>query len=168
VFTLVDNQRLELESQVAAADLAPIRQGQQVLFTVTSFPGRTFEGRVIDVAPAVDADSRSAKVRIKVDNRSGQLKAGTFAQGDILTGVSAQAIIVPASAVYRDDRSAREAYVFVVENGKAVRRPVRIGRDKNGSLEIASGLKPGEVLVAQQSIELAEGVRVAPVEGNGK
>jgi membrane fusion protein (multidrug efflux system) len=167
VFTLVDNRRLELESQVAAAELAPIRPGQRVTFTVTSFPDKTFEGQVTEILPAVDAESRSAKVRVKVDNRSGLLKAGMFAQGEILTGVAAHAVVVPTAAVYRDDRSAREAVVFVLENGKAARRTVRIGREKDHSVEIVSGLKAGDVLVAQQSIELAEGVRIEPVEGNG-
>jgi RND family efflux transporter MFP subunit len=163
----VDNRRLELESQVAAAELAPIRPGQRVTFTVTSFPDKTFEGQVTEILPAVDAESRSAKVRVKVDNRSGLLKAGMFAQGEILTGVAAHAVVVPTAAVYRDDRSAREAVVFVLENGKAARRTVRIGREKDHSVEIVSGLKAGDVLVAQQSIELAEGVRIEPVEGNG-
>ncbi len=162
VLTIVDNTRLEIESLVPTSDLAPIRSGQKVVFTVNAFPGTTFEGRVIELNPAVDTDSRSAKIRIGVDNRSGKLKAGMFAQGEILTGVASQAIVVPASAVYRDDRSAKESYVFVAENGKAARRKVFIGREREDLLEIARGLKPGDTLIAEQSIELAEGVRVAP------
>ena len=50
--------------------------------------------------------------------------------------------------------------MFVVEEGKAARRPVRIGRERDSTLEIAEGLKSGDVLVTEQSIELAEGVRV--------
>ena len=160
LFTLVDNRRLELESPVASADLGGLRRGQRVTFTVNSYPGTVFEGRVEEVNPAVDTESRSARVRIRVDNTGGRLKAGMFAQGEILTGVQAGAIVVPAAAVYRDDRSARESTVFVVENGRAVRRAVRIGREQNQRLEIAEGLRPGDVLIAEQSIELAEGVRV--------
>jgi RND family efflux transporter MFP subunit len=162
VMTLVDNRRLELESLVPASDLAPIRAGQKATFMVNSFPGTKFEGRVIEINPAVDADSRSAKVRIGVDNAGARLRAGMFAQGEILTGVEAQAIVVPAAAVYRDDRSAKEAYVYLVENDKSVKRAVRIGRERETLLEIASGLRPGELLIAEQSIELAEGVRVTP------
>jgi RND family efflux transporter MFP subunit len=165
VFALVDNRRLELESQVASSDLAPIRPGQKATFTVNSYPGQTFEGRVIEINPGVDADTRSAKVRIQASNEGGRLKSGMFAQGEILTGVEAHAIIIPASAVYRDDRSAKTSYVFVVENGKAARREVRIGRERDSSLEIVTGLKPGDALISEQSIELAEGVRVAPLSG---
>lgn len=161
VFTIVDNRRLELESPVPASDLGPIRAGQKVAFTVNSYPGETFEGRVIEINPAVDAESRSAKVRIQVAS-GGKLKAGMFAEGQILTGVTGQAIMIPGAAVYRDDRSAKSSYVYVVENGKAARRTVRIGREQGGSLEIAEGLKAGDQLIAEQSIELAEGVRVQP------
>lgn len=162
VMTLVDNRRLELESLVASADLAPIRAGQKTTFSVNSYPGATFEGRILEINPAVDADTRSAKVRIRVDNSGGKLKAGMFAQGQVLTGVASEAIVIPASAVYRDDRSAKASFVFVVENSKATRRAVRIGRERETALEITEGLRPGDLLIAEQNIELAEGVRVQP------
>ena len=160
VFTVVDNTRLELESPVPSADLAPIHSGQRVTFTVNSYPGVTFEGKVVEVAPAVDAETRSAKTRIAVNNAGGKLKAGMFAQGEIQTGTTARAIVIPGTAVYRDDRSAKSSYVYVVENGKAARRNVRIGRERDGKLEIVEGLKPGDALIAEQSIEIADGVRV--------
>ncbi|MEK7406386.1 MAG: efflux RND transporter periplasmic adaptor subunit [Acidobacteriota bacterium] len=160
VFTLVDNSKLELASSVAAAELAPIRAGQRVTFSVNSFPRAIFEARVIEVNPAVDAETRSARVRIRVDNSGGRLKAGMFATGEILTGVEARAIVVPAAAVYRSDGSGRESYVYVVDNGKAVRRAVRIGRERDSRLELLAGLREGDQLIAEQSVELAEGVRV--------
>jgi multidrug efflux pump subunit AcrA (membrane-fusion protein) len=64
--------------------------------------------------------------------------------------------------VYRDDRSASAAYVFVAVNGAVARRAVRIGRERDGKLEIVDGLNEGDTLIAEQSIEIAEGVRVRP------
>jgi RND family efflux transporter MFP subunit len=162
MFTVVDNQKLELESAVPATDLAEVRAGQRVRFRVASYPETMFEGRVVEINPSVDPMTRSAKVRIGVDNSSGKLKAGMFAQGDILTGAERQAIIIPPAAAYRASGSGSEAYVFVVENGKAARRAVQLGREAEGRLEVVSGLKPGEVLIAEQRIELADGVAVAP------
>ena len=52
-----------------------------------------------------------------MDNRSGRLKTGLFAQGNVITGVNAQAVVIPAAAAYRDDRSVKDSYVFVVEQG---------------------------------------------------
>lgn len=160
VFTVVDNTRLELESPVAAADLAAIQPGQRASFNVNSYPGATFEGRVIEVGPAVEAETRSAKVRIQVAGSGGRLKTGMFAEGEIVTGANVRAIVIPASAVYRDDRSAKTSFVFVLENGKAARRNVRIGREREGHLEILEGLRAGDTLLAEQSIQIAEGVRI--------
>ena len=83
-----------------------------------------------------------------------------FAEGEILTGVRQRTIVIPLAAVYRSAGVLEGSYVFVVENSKAVRRGVRIGRETDSKLEITEGLKPGDLLVAEQKIELAEGVRV--------
>lgn len=162
VFTIVDNTRLELESPVASADIGPIEPGQRVTFTVNSYPNATFEGRVLEMNPAVDELTRSAKVRIQVTNPGARLKAGMFAQGEILTGVNASAVMIPGAALYRDDRSAKTASVFVVEGGKACRRVVRVGHERDSKIEVVEGLRPGEQLIAEQSIEISEGVRVEP------
>jgi RND family efflux transporter MFP subunit len=163
VVTIVDNNRLELESSVPASDLGPLRPGQRVSFSVTSFPGETFEGRIIETGAAVDSESRAAKVRIAISS-PGKLKAGMFAQGEIQTGVERQAIVVPVAAVYRDDRSAKDSVVYVIDNGKAVKRAVRIGRERDSSVEIVSGLRAGDLLIAEQSIEIADGVKVVARE----
>jgi RND family efflux transporter MFP subunit len=168
VFTLVDNARLELESSVPAAELAPIRAGQRVEFRVPSFPGEKFAGRVIEILPAIDTASRSAKVRIQIVNPGGKLKSGMFAEGEILTGMNASALLLPATAVYRDDAAAKSSYVYAVEAGKAVRHNVRIGRERDGTLEIVDGLAAGAVVVAEQSIELAAGVAVETAAEAGK
>lgn len=162
VFTIVDNTRLELESPVASADIAPIEAGQRVTFMVNSYPNATFEGRVLEMNPAVDEQTRSAKVRIQVTNPGGKLKAGMFAQGEILTGEAANAVMIPAAALYRDDRSARTASVFVLEGGKACRRAVRVGPEQESKIQVIEGLRPGERLIAEQSIEISEGVRIEP------
>lgn len=162
VFTIVDNTRLELESPVASADIAPIEPGQRVTFMVNSYPNAKFEGRVLEMNPAVDEQTRSAKVRIEVTNPGGKLKAGMFAQGEILTGVAANAVMIPAAALYRDDRSARTASVFVLEGGKACRRAVRVGHEQESKIQVIEGLRPGEQLIAEQSIEISEGVRIEP------
>jgi RND family efflux transporter MFP subunit len=162
VMTIVDNSRLELECPVPAADLGSLRPGQRVSFNVNTYPGETFSGALVEINPAVDEATRSAKVRIRVDNAARKLKAGMFAQGEIQTGMNSAAVVIPSSAVYRDDRSAKSAYVFIVQDGKAARRNVRIGRERDSKLEISEGLQPGDRLIVEASIEIAEGVRIQP------
>jgi RND family efflux transporter MFP subunit len=160
VFTLVDNQRLEIETPVPTAEMGPLRAGQRVKFTVNAFPDSTFEGRVVEILPAVEAETRSARVRVSVNNASARLKAGMFVQGQILTGVTKAAVVIPASAVYRDDRSAKATFVYLVKDNKAARQDVLIGRERGSELEIAEGLRQGDLLIAEQSIEVADGVLV--------
>jgi multidrug efflux pump subunit AcrA (membrane-fusion protein) len=95
-----------------------------------------------------------------VANPGGRLNAGMFAQGEIQTGAASQAILIPVAAVYRDDSSVRVSYVYVIDGGKARRCQVRIGREVAQKLEIVDGLKPGDMLVPERSIELADGVEV--------
>jgi RND family efflux transporter MFP subunit len=160
VLAIVDNRQLELESPVPSASIGQIHSGQKVTFQVNSYPETTFSGQVIEVNPAVDPMSRAAKVRIQVDNSSGKLKAGMFADGTILTGIQQEAIVIPAAAVYRNQGDAKDSYVFVVENDKAVQRKLRIGREIDSTVEVVEGLKPGDLAVNEQKIELADGVRV--------
>jgi RND family efflux transporter MFP subunit len=160
VFAIVDNRQLELESPVPSASLGQVRSGQKVTFQVNSYPGTTFAGQVIEVNPAVDPLSRAARLRIRVDNSSGRLKAGMFADGNIQTGIQLEAIVIPAAAIYRNQGDAKDSYAFVVENDKAVQRKLRAGREIDSKVEIVEGLKPGDLVVSEQKIELADGVRV--------
>lgn len=162
VFAVVDNSQLELESMVPAAHLGYVRPGQPVVFDVNTWPGHRFEGHVLEIAPAVQTETRSGKVRIRVGNSGGRLKAGMFAQGEIITGATRSAMLIPPDAAYRDERTGSKARVFVVENGRAATREVTIGAERENMLEITGGLKAGDVVVAEQSIELADGVAVQP------
>jgi membrane fusion protein, multidrug efflux system len=162
VFSVVNNARLELESMVAAADLHSIRPGQQVRFSVNTFPLEEFTGRVIEINPAIQADTRSAKVRVRVANQNRKLKTGMFAQGEIVSEVKRQGILLPVSAVYRNNTSSKSAYVYVLASGKAKRREVAVGIERDASLEVTSGLSPGEIVAVEQSIELADGVAATP------
>jgi membrane fusion protein (multidrug efflux system) len=143
-----------------SGSIASLAPGQKVTFNVNAYPGATFDGRVVEVLPAVETDSRSARVRISINNAARKLKAGMFVQCEILTGMNQNAVVIPAASVYRDDRSAKRTYVFVVQDGKAKRREVTIGRERGSDLEIVDGLAAGDVLIAEQSIEIGENVAV--------
>jgi len=164
VITIVDNSQLELVASIPTARLGRVATGQRVRFGVNSYPDSVFEGRIVEISPAVDLQTRAIAVRVQVDNAGGRLKAGMFAQGEIVTGVEEDAIVIPASAIYRNDGSAEGSYVFVVNGSSARRREIRIARETDSSVVVADGLAPGDLLITEQSIELADGVRVQPEE----
>ncbi len=160
VYRVVDNQHLELEAYVASAEIAPLAKGQKIRFTVQAFPGEEFDAKVQAIGAAVQPQNRSVMIRASVPNPSGKLKAGMFVKGRLITGTKPDAVIVPIDAVWR--RTAEAPYVFVVEQNQARKREVRLGLEMPGAFEIVAGLKPGEVVVAEQNLELAEGVTVTP------
>jgi RND family efflux transporter MFP subunit len=160
VYRVVDNQRLELEAYVASAEIGAVEKGQKIWFGVQTFPSEEFEATVLTVSPAVQPQNRSVMVRARVPNRTGQLKAGMFVKGRLVTGVIPQAIVVPRDAVWR--RVGQPAHVFVVEQQRARRREVKLGMEMPEEVEIASGLNSGDEVIAEQNLELAEGVGVTP------
>jgi len=160
LYHVVDNQRLELEMFVSSDDLGRLKEGQLVRFTVPSYPGEAFEARIKAINPAVQAASRSISVRAIVPNPARKLKAGMFARGSIVTGIQPDGYMVPANAVWR--RANQAPFVFVVEQGTAHKREVTIGLEQPEGIEITSGLKPGDEVVTEQYMELADGSRVAP------
>jgi RND family efflux transporter MFP subunit len=160
LYKLVDNQRLELETYVASSDLGPVRSGQKVRFSVAAYAGETFEATITHISAAVDVMNRSEPLRAAVPNPTRKLKAGMFVKGRIITGIKPSAIVIPVDAVWR--RSGQAAYIYVVVNNEAKKREVKTGQEDADSIEITSGLARGETVVAEQNLELAEGVKVAP------
>ncbi|HET7841855.1 MAG TPA: efflux RND transporter periplasmic adaptor subunit [Terriglobia bacterium] len=160
LYRLVDNQRLELETFAASSDLGQVARGQKIRFTVAAYPDEVFEASITAVGAAVDPQNRSAVVRAAVPNPSGKLKAGMFAKGKIVTGTRPESVVVPSTALWR--RSGQAPYVYVVEQNRARKRQVQMGQEDSMGIEILTGLKPGETVVADQNLELAEGVALSP------
>ena len=83
LFRIVDLSKLWLHLQAYESDLAWLRYGQEVSFTVESFPGETFTGRIAFIAPEVDRRTRTIAARVNVPNNDGRLKPGMFARGKV-------------------------------------------------------------------------------------
>jgi RND family efflux transporter MFP subunit len=159
LYKLVDNQRLELETNVASSEIARLAEGQKVRFSVAAFPEEEFAASLLTISPAVQLQNRSVAVRAAVPNPGGKLKAGMFVKGRIIIGVKPAAVVVPLDAVWR--RVGQASFVYVVEQNRARRREVNLGIEQPQTIEIAAGLKAGEVVVAEQNLELADGVSVS-------
>ena len=161
LYRIVDNSRLELETNVPAADLARLKRGQTALFSVSSYPAEQFEGHVLSISPAVVSQSRSLLLKVTVPNRSGQLKAGMFARGAIVTGNTPEALVVPGNAVWRSPN--QPPFVYVIEQNQARKRVVAVGIEQQEGIEISQGLNAGDIVVSEQYLELADGSKVSPL-----
>ena len=148
---------LRIELTVPEQFVASISVGQPVSFTVDAFSGRTFEGRVRFVSPALRADQRALTVEAVVPNSNAELKPGMFATALIEQNKKAPAVLVPAGAVRVVSGTAR---VFVIVGDRAEERIVTTGQSVDSLVEIVTGLKSGERVATENVTQLVDGIKV--------
>ncbi len=159
--TLVDLRRLRLRFKVSESESLKAREGQVVTFRIGSFGDSEFTARVYHVGNVADPTTRQVEILAWVDN-PGVLKPGFFAEVTLATESHKGAIVISEGAVQASERG---FVVYVVADGKALERTVKIGqRTGDGSVEIVSGIKVGEVIVTEGSDRLANGMAVQEVE----
>jgi RND family efflux transporter MFP subunit len=158
VLTLMDYATIKLAVAVSGEDIGRIRKGQEAILKVGALPGREFRGVVRVVNLTADALNKKFGVEVYVPNPDAALRPGTF--GDLVFEVQSHenALVVPQTAILEN------AYVFVVENGKAVRRNVALGIQNTTMIEVLSGLRDGEAVVVEGNYGLEDGSAVQVLE----
>lgn len=157
LFTLVDDQPLEIRFSVPERYLGRLHRGSPVSLQVRSMPGRTVEGQVDFVSPYVDPANRTVELKARVPNPASELRAGQFANVRLQLE-SRPAVVVPEAAVIpRQEGSA----VYLVRGDTVTRRRVETGARRRGIVEILSGVSPGDTVVVAGQQNLQEGAEVA-------
>ncbi len=157
-FDVVDNRSLEIQADLPAEVMAQVAVGQKAIFR-TAGVDHAVEGRVAQVAPALNPDGRTLRVRLVVPNPGGVLKSGLFVEGIILgEGVQVRPAL-PATLVKAEDH---DADVFLDEGGVARRRKVRLGPEQDGFRPV-DGLEAGAQVVDSGKDLVGEGTRLRVV-----
>lgn len=162
MFRIIANGEIELEADVAEAELARLKPGQVAEVSVAG--ADAVQGKVRLVAPEIDKTTRLGRVRIFLGVNS-QLKIGAFGRVRIATA-KATGLAVPASSVLFDGEN--RARVLAVVDGKVERRPVETGLRAGGHVEIRAGLKDGDLVVAKSGTFLRDGDRVRAIVPGGE
>lgn len=131
-------------ADVPEASLAGVRRGQPAEISFPAYPDEIRRGVVDYIFPALNTDTRTARVRITLANPGLRLRQGMFANVT-LQGTGGMAVVVPSEAVID---TGRRRVVIVKRNGAFVPAEVTIGRDAGDYTQILSGLRPGEEVVA--------------------
>ena len=146
LYRIVDLSTVWLLADVFEQDLAQIRPGQSANITVQAYPGRVFEGRVAFVYPTVNAQTRTAKVRIEVPNADLLLKTDMYATVEIAAPAeSATVLAVPDSAVL--DTGTRQTVLVDRGEGRFEPRAVKLGNRGGGYVAVLEGLRDGDKVV---------------------
>lgn len=135
-----------------------VKLGMPVEIRTDIFPGEVFAGKVSLIYPALDASTRTFTVEVTVPNGNEKLRPGMFARSTFNMG-DKEGIMVPDVAVLKQVGSS-ERYLYVVEDGKAERRSVKVGRQIGSDVDILSGVADGEQIAVTALSRLADGVEV--------
>ena len=112
---------------------------------VRSLPGRSLSGRVSLIYPHLNAQTRTARIRIEVPNPDQVLRPAMYVDAEIETGSPAPVVAVPESAVL--DSGSRQAVLVDKGEGRFEPREVKLGRRGGGLVEITDGVAEGEAVV---------------------
>jgi RND family efflux transporter MFP subunit len=127
---------------------------------LAEFPGRTFPGKLVRTAEAINYTTRTLLVEVDVNNPSGELLSGAYAEVHFKVPGQASTYIVPVDTLLFRKEGLN---VAIVENGKAKLAPVVVGHDFGTSIEIVSGLQGNESVISSppDSIVTGETVQIA-------
>ena len=165
MMVIADPSETLTEVQVDEADIAQVRENQKADIFTAAYPDTPLSGTVQSIASVARAkpgqQSLSFLVKILLDEQDTMvIRPGMSVRADIYTESSEETLAVPVQAVRYDedvdeDAKAKEeqAFVFVMEDGKAVRRDVKTGISSDSDQEILEGLQAGESVITGRSEE---------------
>jgi HlyD family secretion protein len=167
LLTISDMSVVEAEVEVDETSIPSVKVGQEALVRIDAYPSRTFTGLVTEVGNspilnATGATSQAIKFRVKIQIKDPppDIKPGLSVQADILTGFRPQTLVVPIQALVVRDIERRpgqapklgeprdEEGVYLMEDGKARFQAVKTGLLGELSIEVVSGLRGGETIIA--------------------
>ncbi|MGE5293776.1 MAG: efflux RND transporter periplasmic adaptor subunit, partial [Solirubrobacterales bacterium] len=131
--------------------------GDRAEVKLQAMKGKTVEGKVSRISWALDPKTRTIRVEIDVPNPGGTLRPGLYAYATIVVEEHPNVTTLPATAVINEKD---KEFCVIVTEGKAVRRPVRIGLSDGTRTEIVSGLEGDEAalsVVKANAASLADG-----------
>ncbi len=146
---IVDLSELELTAIIPAEQVAALKVGQQVKFTVQGF-SQQFTGKVSRVNPVAEAGTRAVTFYAKVPNPHQTLKAGLFVQGQLAVADAETGLVIPNGAIRYDEQ--KQPYVWTLVQKKLIKQVITLGTVDNtlNQTLVKTGLNAGDVVVLAQ------------------
>jgi HlyD family secretion protein len=165
VVSLADLNDLQVELDISQNDFAKLGPTQKGIVTTDAYPDRKYEGVINEISPEANRQKATVQVKVKVTNPDDYLRPEMNASVAFIdttkkvSGAPAKPVVyVPSSAV-------RDNAVFVMSDGKAIRRAVKTGAVTSQGLRIEDGLFGGEDLIANPPADLKDGAKVRRKQG---
>ena len=160
LFRIAQSDKLRIYVNVPQAYADSVHKGDPTEITVSNLPARSFHGAVARTADSLDPATRTLLVEIHVPNPNGVLMPGMYAQVNLSVGRETPPILIPSTALIVSSDGTRVGVVG--QNGRVHLQPIAPGRDYGDRVEVMSGLRAGETIVASPSDVLHEGDQIDP------
>jgi len=144
--------------QIDEKHLAQLALGQKALGSADAYPADRFAAELFYINPGIDPLRGSVEVKLRVPKPPAFLRQDMTVSVDIEVARCNGTIVVPADAVF--DANASQPWVLAVDNGRAERRPVKLGLKGDARVEVLEGVAAGDRLVAIGNASVAPGSRV--------
>ncbi len=161
IVRITDETVLKVVFHVPEKEFVLMRPGMKGMCRLDAYPDRVFEGTVAVVSPVLDPRTRTAMAELHVPNADLSLRSGMFARVTIPLTMR-ETLVVDRDALVRMPGTG-QPYVFVVEEGKARMRNVRLGTEQETLVEVQEGLRPGDRVIVRGQNRVVDG---SPVEVN--
>ncbi|EKD82227.1 MAG: Efflux transporter, MFP component, RND family, partial [uncultured bacterium] len=161
LFRIEKNDPVRIIASVIEKDIDQIKAGKTRVMIHFDSIDAVYEAVADLVYPSIDVVSRTGRVEILLKNPESRLRTGMFAKLSFLLNTSSDVPIVSRDSLVRHNG---QHFAYVIENGFAVKRQVMIGIIDENRVEIVSGLKPGEQIVARGLEFIREGSPVKVIE----
>ena len=164
IVRLENISQVKLDFRVPEGYLSRLRAGETVAVRVDAYPNQTFTGKIYAIEPVVDEKTRTILLRARVANQGAKLRPGMFARVAVLLETRANSILVPEQAIWPQGK---DAFVYKVQDGKAVLTKIVLGERRPGEVEVLKGLAPNDLVVTDGQIKLKDGAPVSVMPAPG-
>ncbi len=144
IIKIMDYQVMYMDVQLPEKYISDIKPGQKVKLTNYTIPEDTIIGTITQLSPAINADTRTFKGNILINNPGYLLRPGMFVKADIVTNHKDSVIVIPKNIILSRQRGKT---VFIVDRGVAVERIIETGLENINNVEVIRGLTKNERVV---------------------
>jgi len=139
-----------------------VKPGMTANLNLAEFPGRPFQGKLVRTAEAIDVTTRTLLVEIDVNNPSGTLFTGSYAEVHLKVPTQASTFLLPVNTLLFRSQGLQ---VGIVKDGKVALTPVTAGHDLGDQIEIVAGLKANDQVILNPPDSILSGEQVQIVQG---
>lgn len=156
-FRVTDNSKLVSYLQIPQSELPKFSAGHKASTAVDSAPGTEFSATIVRISPTIDQRNGTFRATAIIDNQNGALVPGMFARFTIAYEKHENALLIPESALVREDE---EVAVYVVADGEVTRRLIETGITGAHGVEVVDGLSEYDEIVIVGHSGLRDGSKV--------